>query len=89
MSTDKPKKSNALIWGIIFAIGAIMLVWSMTTSRTGQVWITPEQHAFTADAEGKYSATDSPAAGDIQWTTYDVVPDSELTQEQSTAAKQH
>ena len=80
MSTDKPKKSNALIWGIIFAIGAIMLVWSMTTSRTGQVWITPEQHAFTADAEGKYSATDSPAAGDIQWTTYDVVPDSELTQ---------
>ena len=80
MSIDKPKKSNALIWGIIFAIGAIMLVSSMTNSRTGQVWITPEQHAFTADAEGKYSATDSPAAGDIQWTTYDVVPDSALTQ---------
>jgi hypothetical protein len=80
MSTDTPKKSNALIWGIIFVIGAIMLVWSMTTSRTGQVWVTPEQHAFTADADGKYSATDSPTAGDIQWTTYDVVPDSELTQ---------
>jgi hypothetical protein len=80
MSTDTPKKSNALLWGIIFVIGAIMLVWSMTTSRTGQVWVTPEQHAFTADADGKYSATDSPTAGDIQWTTYDVVPDSELTQ---------
>jgi hypothetical protein len=81
MSTDTPQKSNALIWGIIFLVGAIMLVWSMTTSRTGQVWITPEQQAFTADAEGKYSATDSPAPGDIKWTTYNVVPDSELTQE--------
>jgi len=81
MSTDTPKKSNALIWGIIFVIGAIMLVWSMTTSRTGQVWVTPEQHAFTADADGKYSATETPAAGDIEWTTYNVVPDSELTQE--------
>ncbi len=81
MSTDTPKKSNALIWGIIFVIGAIMLVWSMTTSRTGQVWITPEQHAFTADADGKYSTTQTPVAGDIEWTTYNVVPDSELTQE--------
>ena len=81
MSTDTPKKSNALIWGIIFVIGAIMLVWSMSTSRTGQVWVTPEQHAFTADADGKYSSTDSPTAGDIEWTTYSVVPDSELTQE--------
>jgi len=53
----------------------------MTTSRTGQVWVTPEQHAFTADADGKYSATETPAAGDIEWTTYNVVPDSELTQE--------
>ncbi len=81
MSTDTPKKSNSLIWGIIFVIGAIMLVWSMTTSRTGQVWVTPEQHAFTADADGKYSETDSPTTGDIEWTTYNVVPDSELTQE--------
>ncbi|MBC8309424.1 MAG: hypothetical protein H8E83_02785, partial [Planctomycetes bacterium] len=81
MSAETPKKSNSLIWAIIFIIGAIMLVWSMTTSRTGQVWVTPEQHAFTADADGKYSATDSPTAGDIEWTTYNVVPDSELTQE--------
>tara|TARA_X000001036_G_scaffold121142_1_gene114689 strand:- start:1312 stop:2271 length:960 start_codon:yes stop_codon:yes gene_type:complete len=81
MSTDTPKQSNALIWGIIFLIGAIMLVWSMTTSRTGQVWVTPEQHAFAADADGKYSATETPTAGDIEWTTYNVVPDSELTQE--------
>jgi hypothetical protein len=79
--SDIPKKSNSLIWAIIFVIGAIMLVWSMTTSRTGQVWVTPEQHAFTADADGNYSPTDSPTAGDIEWTTYNVVPDSELTQE--------
>ena len=81
MSTDTPKQSNALIWTIVFIVGAVMLVWSMTTSRTGQVWVTPETHAFTADAEGNYSATDSPTAGDIEWTTYNVVPDSELTQE--------
>ena len=80
MSAETPNKSNALIWGIIFAIGAVMLIWSMTTSRTGQVWVTPEQHAFAVDAEGKYSATESPTAGAIQWTTYEVVPDSELTQ---------
>ncbi len=79
-SLDAPKKSNALIWTIIFVIGAIMLVWSMTTSRTGQVWVTSEQHAFTADAEGNYSETDTPVSGDIEWTTYNVVPDSELTQ---------
>jgi hypothetical protein len=73
-SLEAPKKSNALIWGIIFIIGAIMLIWSMSTSRTGQVWVTPEQHAFTANAEGSYTATDSPSAGDIEWVTYNVVP---------------
>ena len=81
MSTDTPKKSNALIWGVIFIIGAIMLIYSMSTSRTGQVWVTPEHHAFTLDDYGGYSATATPADGDIEWTTYDVVPDSELTQE--------
>ncbi|HIN84788.1 MAG TPA: hypothetical protein EYM90_07815 [Phycisphaerales bacterium] len=80
-SSEASKNSNTLIWGIIFIIGAIMLVWSMSTSRTGQVWVTPEQHAFTADADGKYSATDTPSSGDIEWVTYNVVPDSELTQE--------
>ena len=81
MSTDTPKKSNALIWGVIFIIGAIMLIYSMSTSRTGQVWVTPEHHAFTLDDDGGYSATATPADGDIEWTTYEVVPDSELTQE--------
>ncbi|MBT4523462.1 MAG: hypothetical protein HOC21_00905 [Phycisphaerae bacterium] len=80
-SSEASKNSNTLIWGIIFIIGAIMLVWSMSTSRTGQVWVTPEQHAFTAGDDGKYSATDTPSSEDIAWVTYNVVPDSELTQE--------
>ena len=81
MSTDTPKQSNTLIWGIIFVIGAIMLIWSMTTSRTGQVWVTAEQHSFAPTDDGGYVATDSPEEDAISWTTYNVVPDSELTQE--------
>ena len=36
-TTSNLKNQTHLDWGIIFVIGAIMLVWSMTTSRTGQV----------------------------------------------------
>ena len=49
--TDRPNKSNSLIWGILFVVGGLMLVWSMSTSRTGQVWVTPEHHAFTDTGE--------------------------------------
>ncbi|MCH2146675.1 MAG: hypothetical protein MK073_02505 [Phycisphaerales bacterium] len=49
---DQAKQSNGLIWTIVFVIGAIMLVWSMSTSRTGQVWVTPEQHAFSEMRRG-------------------------------------
>jgi hypothetical protein len=80
MSSDSPKKSNALIWAIIFVIGAIMLIWSMSTSRTGQVWVTAESHSFSENPDGKYTETQA-GSGDIEWTTYKVVPQSELTQE--------
>lgn len=88
-STNTPKKSNALIWGIIFVIGAIMLFWSMSTSRTGQVWVTPEHHAFAdtgetnknGDAVWESTEAETAAASDITWTTYNVVPNSELTPE--------
>ena len=87
MSTDTPKKSNTLIWTIVFIIGAIMLILSMSTSRTGQVWVTPEHHAFTDTGEvnnnkdAVWEEVDAPNAtsADISWTTYEVVPDSELT----------
>ncbi len=81
MSTDTTKQSNALIWGVIFIIGAIMLIWSMSTSRTGQVWVTAQQHAFTQLSDGSYTSTDAPASGDIEWTTYKKVSDRDLTQE--------
>ncbi|MDP7008556.1 MAG: hypothetical protein QGI78_03190 [Phycisphaerales bacterium] len=87
MSTDSPKKSNTLIWGIVFIVGAIMLIWSMSISRTGQVWVTPEHHAFTDSGEvndnkdAVWEEVDAANAtsADISWTTYEVVPDSELT----------
>ena len=80
---DQAKQSNGLIWTIVFVIGAIMLIWSMSTSRTGQVWVTPEQHAFSENADGKWQSIDASDAtvGDIEWTTYNVVPDSQLTPE--------
>ena len=80
---DQAKQSNGLIWTIVFVIGAIMLIWSMSTSRTGQVWVTPEQHAFSENADGKWESIDASdtTVGDIQWTTYNVVPDSQLTPE--------
>ena len=31
--TEQPKKSNTLIWGIVFVIGALMLIWSMFTFK--------------------------------------------------------
>ena len=73
MSSDSPKKSNALIWAIIFVIGAIMLIWSISTSRTGQVWVTAESHSFSENPDGKYTETQA-GSGDIEWTTYKVVP---------------
>ena len=84
--TDKPNKSNSLIWGILFVIGGLMLVWSMSTSRTGQVWVTPEHHAFSDTGEvndnndAVWKSIDPTAATttDITWTTYEVVPVSEL-----------
>jgi len=79
VSTDTPRKSNALIWGIIFIIGAIMLIWSLTTSRTGQVWVTTETHSFTEHEDGAYTPTQA-GSGDIEWTTYSAVPNSELQQ---------
>jgi hypothetical protein len=87
MSTDSPKKSNTLIWSIVFIIGAIMLVWSMSISRTGQVWVTPDHHAFTdtgevndnQDAVWEEVDAANATSADISWTTYEVVPDSELT----------
>jgi len=75
-------------------MGAIMLVWSMSTSRTGQVWVTPTDHAFAetgVDAQGDpvWSEIDTQnvAVGDIQWTTYAAVPDSELTTEMIASQK--
>ena len=88
-SNTTPKESNTLIWLIVFVMGAIMLIWSMSTSRTGQVWVTPEQHAFTetgTDDSGRptWMAIDHQNAttADIQWTTYSVVPDSQLEKHQ-------
>ena len=85
--TERPNKSNSLIWGILFVIGGLMLVWSMSTSRTGQVWVTPEHHAFSDSGEvndnndAVWESIDPTAATttDITWTTYEVVPVSELT----------
>ena len=80
MSNAK-EQSNGLIWAVVFAIGAIILVWSMSTSRTGQVWVTPTQHAFAQDAEGVWAETDAAnvTSNDIAWTTYASIPDNELT----------
>ena len=77
------QQSNGLIWAVIFVVGAIMLVWSMSTSRTGQVWITAEQHAFAQNADGDWAPTDpsSATSNDISWTTYSSVDDNELTNE--------
>lgn len=82
-ATQKPNGSNALIWTIVFAIGAVMLLWSLSTSRTGQVWVTPTQHTFTENADGVWSSIDAGSAtsNDITWTTYAAVPNVELTQE--------
>jgi len=78
-SLETPKKSNNTIWAIIFIIGAIMLIWSMTTSRTGQVWVTAESHSFSENPDGVYTPTQA-GSGEIEWTTYNVVPENELTQ---------
>ncbi len=63
-----------------------MLVWSMSTTRTGQVWVTPEHHAFTDTGEVNdtddaiWSPIDPSSATDVDitWTTYEVVPGVEL-----------
>ena len=83
---DKPKKSNTLIWAIIFVIGAVMLIGSLLNSRTGQVWVTEEHHAFvesgvTDAGVATYTTSTNGSTGDIEWTTYNVVPESELTQQ--------
>ena len=80
MSNAK-EQSNGLIWAVVFAIGAIILVWSMSTSRTGQVWVSATQHAFAQDAEGVWAETDAAntTSNDIAWTTYASIPDNELT----------
>lgn len=80
MSNAK-EQSNGLIWAVVFAIGAIILVWSMSTSRTGQVWVSATQHAFAQDAEGVWAETDAANAtsNDIAWTTYASIPNNELT----------
>ena len=81
--SDVKQQSNGLIWAVIFVVGAVMLVWSMSTSRTGQVWVTAEQHAFAQNAEGDWAPTDPSTAtsNDISWTTYSSVLDNELTDE--------
>ncbi len=81
--SETKQQSNVLIWAVIFVIGAIMLVWSMSTSRTGQVWVTAEQHAFAQNADGEWAETDLTTAtsNDIAWTTYSSVADNELTEE--------
>ncbi len=56
-----------------------MLIWSLTTSRTGQVWVTTETHSFTEHEDGAYTPTQA-GSGDIEWTTYSAVPNSELQQ---------
>ena len=84
--SDTPIKSNGLIWAVVFVIGAIMLVWSMSTSRTGQVWVTPEHHAFTDTGETNENGDaiwdpidlSAATAEDITWTTYEKVSESEL-----------
>ena len=61
-----------------------MLVWSMSTSRTGQVWVTAEQHAFAQNAEGDWAPkpiASTATSNDISWTTYSSVLDNELTDE--------
>jgi len=80
MSNAK-EQSNGLIWAVVFAIGAIILVWSMSTSRTGQVWVSATEHAFAQDAEGVWAETDAAntTSNDIAWTTYASIPDNELT----------
>ncbi|MDP7008369.1 MAG: hypothetical protein QGI78_02250 [Phycisphaerales bacterium] len=85
--SEVKQQSNGLIWAIVFIVGAIMLVWSLSTSRTGQVWVTPTQHAFAQDADGAWVETDAASAtsNDIAWTTYAAVPDNELTQEMITS----
>ena len=81
--SESKQQSNGLIWAVVFIIGAIMLVWSMSTSRTGQVWVTAEQHAFVQNADGDWAKTDAASAtsNDIAWTSYSSVPDNELTDE--------
>jgi hypothetical protein len=59
----------------------------MSTSRTGQVWVTPEHHAFSdtgevndnGDAVWDSIAPSTATAADITWTTYEVVPNAELS----------
>jgi hypothetical protein len=83
---EKPQGSNTLIWSIVFIVGAIMLLISLSTSRTGQVWVTPTHHAFTVTSETNsnggavWKSIDPSTAtnGDITWTTYAAVPEVEL-----------
>jgi hypothetical protein len=91
-TTNNPKKSNTLIWAIIFIIGAIMLIGSLMNSRTGQVWVTEEHHAFvesgvTDEGVATYSPATNGSTGEIAWLTYNVVPESELTQEAITSGE--
>lgn len=84
--SDTPRQSNGRVWAVVFIIGAIMLIMSMSTSRTGQVWVTPEHHAFTDTGatneigDAIWSATDPSTAKDVDiaWTTYAQVPEIEL-----------
>jgi len=80
-SKKTDRRSNTLIWGVLFLVGAVMLVWSLSTSRTGQVWVEPTDHAFVENTDGSWSAVESPGedAADISWTTYSVVSINDLT----------
>jgi hypothetical protein len=90
MSTNKPNSSNALIWGIVFILGAVMLIISMMNSRTGQVWVEKTDHAYTETGvadDGRLTFTKIDAANaspkDIQWTTWAKVPYNQISEKEA------
>ncbi len=84
-SQHTPKSSNSLIWGIIFVLGAIMLLFSMFTSRTGQVWVEEHKHAYqqvdvSDDGKPVFAEIDYEEADpeDPKWMTWSNVPYSQI-----------
>ena len=90
MSASKPNTSNALIWVIVFIVGAIMLIISMMNSRTGQVWVEKTDHAYTETGvadDGRLTFTKIDVANaspkDIQWTTWAKVPYNQINEKEA------